>query len=215
MNFSLWLCCRYNNTSQTSEFPSQGQSDTCVCTCCIYAKHSSVVEPCCEASLWEPKGRGSTVSVRLQTQTRRCARRHPIPAALILRHSVYCLESGVQIKGGRKKKKKTQTSSDLRQWSPFPRSSNDRLRLPAESKMFQSQLDPSVQKTQSKLSSPCFDPQVTDDSSTFGKPEVNLWQAPVNRNKSQVRANFFSFVGNWPQFLGTFHLTSKWGTFFF
>lgn len=58
-------------------------------------------------------------------------------------------------------------------------------------------------KKQSKLNS--LDPQVTDDSSTFGKPEVNLWQAPVNQNKSQVCAKFFSFVGNRPQFLGTFH----------
>lgn len=115
------------------------------------------------------------------------------------RSATRCLLPGIWCanKGRKEKIKKTQTSSDLRQRSPFPRSSNDRLRLLAESKNVSvTTRSERPKKKQSKPNSPCFDPQVTDDSSTFGKPEVNLWQALVNRNKSQVCANFFSFVGN-------------------
>lgn len=116
----------------------------------------------------------------------------PHSAARCLVPGIWCTN-----KGRKEKIKKTQTSSDLRQRSPFPQKLKRSFASPCRKQNVSvTTRSERPKKKQSKLNSPCFDPQVTEDSSTFGKPEVTLWQAPVNRNKSQVCAKFFSFVGN-------------------
>lgn len=139
-------------------------------------------------SLRDSKGRGSKVSVWLPTQTRRCALRHLILAALILPHGVYCLASGVQIKRGRKKNP-TQRSVDLRHRLLIPRSPDDCLCFAVRGQNIYVTTRSVSRNTIRAVAS------VFRSAARFAKLKSTL-AALGNRNKSQVCAKTSSCVGN-------------------